>query len=189
MHHWITIIIPPVSGFQVFVQAVRVSCHCGLHSTVVQSRVCHFHRGDLQVHPSLVLIYSKRQSRAWMWLDWCWACSHVGEEELWRFSFILTIPEEVIVISCRSGELVGQSYSGAFYTVFFTLDGGQVLTSDTCWNQLDDMKEETLSISTQKYELILTHECWSVLLHCLTYRSVWSETRESTGTCSEVLLL
>ena len=48
---------------KVFVQSFAVSCHCGLQSTVVHSRVRHCSRGDLQIH--LFVLHCNLQSRFW----------------------------------------------------------------------------------------------------------------------------
>ena len=48
---------------QVFVQGVSVSCHCGLLSTVVQSRVCHCSRGDLQMEHLFITLLFQGKSR------------------------------------------------------------------------------------------------------------------------------
>ena len=64
---------------QVFVQRFSVSCHCGLQSTVVQSRVCHRSRGDQQLHKSLILDMCDVNS--WYWISYV---SRVfPDKELW----------------------------------------------------------------------------------------------------------
>ena len=83
---------------QVFVQGVCVSCHCGPQSTVVQSRVCHCNRGDLQIHSSL--LFSQFSGKPFVWTKRL-SCPVVTkpwdvQQELWRFSRILTVPEEII---------------------------------------------------------------------------------------------
>ena len=109
---------------QVFVQSCVVSCHCGLHSTVVHSRVCHCSRGD--DHVDLVLLHFNAQSRGWSsYLSW----SRVWEEDLWCLSWILSIPEEIIPwVHC--GVVRGQSNSAAFCTELFFVDRWEFSTAD-----------------------------------------------------------
>ena len=94
----------------VFVQRLWVCCHCGPHSTVVQSRVCHCSRGDLQIHLGFIFTHFKRQSRYWIFNHF--SVFHVRDEELRWFSWILSIPEEIISSSFRI--CTGQSNSAAF---------------------------------------------------------------------------
>ena len=94
---------------KVFVQSFGVSCHCGLQSTVVHSRVCHCSRGDLQMHFGFIITHFDRQSIVCVIL-----CSIVKDKELWWFSWILSIPEEIITSSSLFGVCVGQSNSAVF---------------------------------------------------------------------------
>ena len=94
---------------KVFVQSFGVSCHCGLQSTVVHSRVWHCSRGDLQM--DLFFLHCNLQSRFWN----CYCSrSRVLDEELWWFSWILSIPEEIIIAISFFVVFVGQSNSAAF---------------------------------------------------------------------------
>ena len=97
---------------KVFVQSFGVSCHCGPHSTVVHSRVCHCSRGDLQMHFGFIITHVEGQSRDS--IRYWRSCSRVRNKELWWFSWILSIPEESITTSCLFGVCVGQSNSAVF---------------------------------------------------------------------------
>ena len=88
-----------------------VCCHCGPHSTVVHSRVWHCSRGDVQMDLGLVLIHFNLQSRDFKnsYLSW----SRVWHDDPWWFSWILSIPEEII-IRFQSRVCVGQSNRAVF---------------------------------------------------------------------------
>ena len=87
---------------QVFVQSCVVSCHCGLQSTVVHSRVCHCSRGDLQFDSLLSLVDVSREIRQ-SWMNGSVLCD--VEQELWSGSLLLSVPLDVgdgsIIFTCQ----------------------------------------------------------------------------------------
>ena len=115
---------------QVFVQSCVVSCHCGLHSTVVHSRVCHCSRGDLQFD----IISRQVSEEPLFWLQRIWRSCDIQpwdvQEELCCLSWILSIPEEIITSSYFGVEIVGQSNSAAFCTELFFVDRWEFSTAD-----------------------------------------------------------
>ena len=128
---WLHFLLETVCG--VFVEDEGTTKHCGPHSTHVHSWVCQFSTADRQKNTA----FSFRQFSREAWLSqWCgvglW--SRYDHQEFWCFSWILSIPVEIIctVDRARLGYFIGQSNSAAFWTELFSFDGVEILTKDIC---------------------------------------------------------
>ena len=102
---------------QVFVQSCVVSCHCGLQSTVVHSRVCHCSRGDLQFDSFLSLVDVSREIRQ-SWMNGSFLCDE--EQELWSGSLLLSVPLDVVDGSVIfTGQVDVSSLWNYFFSTFW----------------------------------------------------------------------
>ncbi len=68
-----------------------ISFHCGLQSTVVQSRVSDSSRGDLQIHTTVVFSVIDWDSSNWR-ISFSNCSIGIHYEELWWWTCVLTIP-------------------------------------------------------------------------------------------------
>ena len=102
---------------KVFVQSFGVSCHCGLQSTVVHSRVRHCSRGDLQMNTFLFLCFV---NVSWeirnSWMNQSVLCD--VEQELWSGSLVLSVPLD---ISDRTLIFTGQVDVSSLCNTFFSI--------------------------------------------------------------------
>ena len=126
---WLHFLLETVCG--VFVEDEGTTKHCGPHSTHVHSWVCQFSTADRQKNTA----FSFRQFSREAWLSlWCgvglW--SRYDHQEFWWFSWILSIPVEIISSSSRLGDVVGQRDRAAFWTELCSLDTDEILATDIC---------------------------------------------------------
>ncbi len=108
---------------------LSVSCHCGLQSTVIQSRVWYSSRRNDQIHAVIFFSGTDGYSRNWRISLSNWSIV-IQDEELWWWSCILSIPVKTINwTSVVTRKFPSLSLSDK---CCFTVWGDDIFSSVTC---------------------------------------------------------